>query len=312
MIRFLTALFVLVSYFGARAETEIRIRSEVTIEGNQPVRYGDLIDSRGLSVDEAIKNLVAFEVFEGEQEAFSSSEVSQALSRNGDLKKVLANSSLHIPQTVLVKKNKTTTIPTAAQIEKQIREAILKNCEDCEVTVQNLTIPKIQSRRLTEVKIQYGSTNLIGSFTLPLRFSEEGKVKTVWITGQTILKMKARVAKRFVNQGDKIGAEDFRTEYVDMTFARDAIATEKAILGATASRSIANGKAILASDLKKEPAVQRGQVITVMAGNNDFQITSQGISEQNGFLGDVIRFKNLEGQKVLSGTVIERGIVRIE
>lgn len=318
MIRFLgVKILLFVSVLSASfafANAEVRISSEASIRAGEPILFGDLLETSSLRDDQKklMKDVVLFDTFENEQKTYSSAEVSQAIQRSLILKDNLQKVSLRIPPNVIVKKIASAVWPTTTTVESQVKETLHKNCDDCEAIIRNLNIPAKPGRSLSEIIVDYDSTNLIGAFTLPMRYKEDNKIKTAWITGQTVLKKRAPVAKRQLSIGDRVSADDFSFELVDLTFARDTVPSEKMLLGASITRSIAAGKPIMSSDLKREPYVQKGQVVKIILGNPDFEITTQGISEQNGFLGEVIRLKSSDNQKIFSGTIVEKGTVRIE
>jgi flagella basal body P-ring formation protein FlgA len=68
----------------------------------------------------------------------------------------------------------------------------------------------------------------------------------------------------------------------------------------------------LLSDLKREPAAHRGQVVRALVGDQDFEISINASAEENGFIGDLIKVKNLETQKMMSGIVIDKGVVKVQ
>jgi flagella basal body P-ring formation protein FlgA len=120
------------------------------------------------------------------------------------------------------------------------------------------------------------------------------------------------VTTRQLNPGEKITSRDFRMEEVDVTFAKDGVPKSSEVEGQLASRILSVNQPIFKSDYKKELAVTRGQLIRAISGNETFEVTSQAIAEEQGYVGDLIRIKNSESQKMLSGQIVEKGVVKVQ
>lgn len=98
----------------------------------------------------------------------------------------------------------------------------------------------------------------------------------------------------------------------DVTFAKDGSLRMEDIQGQMAARSLPVGSTVWASDLKREPAAKKGQIVKALLGDDSFEISVNMMAEDSGFVGDLIKVKNLETQKVLSGLVTEKGVVKLQ
>ncbi len=101
-------------------------------------------------------------------------------------------------------------------------------------------------------------------------------------------------------------------EEVDITYAKDGLPKPEEIDGQLAARMLQLNQPIFKSDFKRELAINRGQIIRAVSGNESFEITSQAVAEEQGYVGDVIKIKNSESQKTLSGQIVERGVVKVQ
>ena len=86
----------------------------------------------------------------------------------------------------------------------------------------------------------------------------------------------------------------------------------EAVEGMQAARYISAGQVLTYSDLKKENVVKRGQIVKVLAGNKAIEVSMSGQVEETGAIGDIVRIKNIDSQKMFAARVVDRGVVRIE
>lgn len=307
-------VFTLLFGIQSHAGLEIAVRSQVAARVGDRILFGDMIETQALTAEQrtGLATVTFLESLEPDRKHFSSAEISQLIARNQILRQKIAHINLRIPASIEVITDENKQWPQTHEIEKMIKEAIQAECSDCDVMVKDLSIPMKPPGSLSAVTIKTSGINLRGSFTLPLQYKTEDKIRSAWITGRTSWRKQALSAKRLINLGEKISPDDFVMDWADVTHLRDALGTEKMLIGATTARSIAMGKPILFSDLKREPLVQKGQAIKILVGSLDFEISASGIAEQNGFIGEVVRIKFGDGQKILSGVVVEKGTVRVE
>ncbi|MNT63290.1 flagellar basal body P-ring biosynthesis protein FlgA [compost metagenome] len=145
---------------------------------------------------------------------------------------------------------------------------------------------------------------------MPLRDGDERNVK--WITGNIRVAKLTPVANRLISQGERLQSSDLRLEMIDVSFAKDAGIRMEDVQGKIAVRSIPVGSPVWVSDLKREPAALRGQMIRGLLGDESFEITVNIQAEESGFIGDTIKCKNLDTKKIVSGVVLEKGLVKIQ
>jgi flagella basal body P-ring formation protein FlgA len=120
------------------------------------------------------------------------------------------------------------------------------------------------------------------------------------------------VAKKLIRFGERLQAEDLEMIETDVTFVKEETPEMNAIVGMIANRSLTPRMPIILSDLKREPAARKGQVVKALVGDQTFEVSINASAEENGFIGDVIKIKNSETQKVMSAIVIEKGVVKVQ
>jgi flagellar basal body P-ring formation protein FlgA len=191
--------------------------------------------------------------------------------------------------------------------------AIQAKCGDCKVTLRDIKIPVINSKVAYDIcALDSDGIRPGGSFLVPVHCYFSGEKKTFWITGSAKVTKNGPVANRQINPGERIAQKDFRMDIVDLTFAKDGVPSSDEIKDQLAARTILLNQPIFKGDLKRELAVTRGQVIRAISGNETFEVTSQVVAEEQGHIGDMIKVKNTETQRTLSGQIVERGVVRVQ
>ena len=179
----------------------------------------------------------------------------------------------------------------------EIRPAYKQICGDCRFEFSDFRISTALKEGLEKASLKTGALRWGRSFLLPLEI--EGK-NVGWVSGQVkILKLGLRALKA-IPQGQSMRAEDFRPDWIDVTLAKDQLAQVEDLQSVDSRRFMAVREPLLKGDLKKSQIVSRGQIINVVTGSDGFSVSTQMKTEEAGSLGDLIRVKNSETQKVLS------------
>ncbi|MGZ3784729.1 MAG: flagellar basal body P-ring formation chaperone FlgA [Bdellovibrio sp.] len=215
------------------------------------------------------------------------------------------NPSFRIPSQVKVTFSST---PISRQeIERKILNVLRVKCNDCEykVSVQGVPIP-LQK----QWDLDFSQLSTKGGFLLPLKDGDQAQTK--WVSGNIRVSQLTPVVTRMILQGERLQAQDIHMTLTDVTYSKDATLRVEDIQGQLAARSLPVGTPIWTSDLKREPAAKKGQIVKAIIGDENFEISANMQAEDNGFVGDLIKVKSFETQKILSGTVIEKGVVKLQ
>ena len=306
----IVSLFLLIST-AAWARPEVSIPAEVEISQRELLRLGDIAEVQ--NGDEALIAMLNGIVLRPDarelllSQHFDTKEILQkmrsALEENPDLKK--QNPTFKVPS--VVKVSFSTTPISRQEVLRKITNSLKTQCADCEykITIQSTPTP---SSKLWELDLTQLSGR--GGFMIPVRDGDAKSNK--WISGTIRVSKLTPVTTRLIIQGERVQAQDLRMSMTDITFAKDGVLLIGDIAGQQAARSLSVGTPVWASDLKREPATKRGQIVKALLGDETFEITTSLQAEDNGFVGDLIKLKNLETQKVLSGLIIDKGVVRLQ
>lgn len=183
-----------------------------------------------------------------------------------------------------------------------------KNNTDKTVKIVQVTLPKIECSQVQAV--EWGSLRVESKNTF--RFLLVADDKNFGVSGEFRTFQKLPVAKRNINFMEKVSESDFETQEKDVTFSPGYVAEIKDMLGRTLSSSVAQGSAVELKALKPEFQVEKGQIVQIQFQGQNFEVSANGIAEQNGAVGDLIKIKNTETQKILSGVVTGKGFVEVK
>lgn len=193
------------------------------------------------------------------------------------------------------------------EIQRKVLNHLQVRCNECEYKVSIQSTPAPAQKQWD---LDFTQLTGKGGFLLPLRDGDQRQLK--WISGTIRVSQLTPVASRLILQGERVQQEDVRMVMTDVTFAKDNALRLADIQGQLAARSLPVGTAIWSTDLKREPAAKKGQIVKALLGDEGFEISVNMQAEDNGFVGDLIKVKNLDNQKVLSGVVIEKGVVKLQ
>ena len=308
---FMSGLLLSTSWASAN-KVELSIAEKSTARVGQALRLGDLADLnqvQDLELAERLFETVLFPVVSEERELqLSSVELAGALRQRLSFQDLQAV-SVRIPEktTVVFKRH----FLSAVEVRFLLRNVLRRQCGQCEVVIDDLVVPEIKTNQ--EVLGYRFVTSGVrpGSAMVPLEVQTSRGPVSYWITAKTSLFQNTPVANRLIQMGEKISSSDFEIQKINVTFARDSAADVEGMTNQVAARTIALGQSIFKSDLRPAPAVLRGESLKILTGSGDIEISASGVSEQQGAVGEVIRVKNNENQKIISGTIIDKGVVRI-
>lgn len=198
------------------------------------------------------------------------------------------------------------------RIKNQIRMALQRKCDPCVVNLKEVRFPHGFGQNFENYVLATEQINLSNSFLMPITVTTKGQSAQYYVTGQAQIQIPALYLRRSVLLGEKMSAEDIEVRLTPWSPQAGSWLAQDDLRGRVAARNLMLGRVLTQMDLKKEVLVQRGQVIRALVGGEAFEISAQVSAEDSGSMGDVIRIKNLETQKMMSGQVIDRGIVRIQ
>lgn len=291
-----------------RAEVIFPKETEVSNTGVISVfQVAELKEISGVAFTEIARVTLAEQTEQKESIVLSGEDVSKKLRdlvRNSvALQKV--NPTFKIPSEIRIKIRQDGI--SKIEIERTLKNLIISRCESCAVDIQVKSIPKVKNQSF---EIGWEEDVKGGAFMIPVK--ETAVFANKWITGTVKIRKTVPVAKRMIRFGDRIQAEDVEMMDTNITFLKEETPELVQVIGLVAGKTLMAKSPVVMSDLKREPAAKRGQMLKALAGTDDFEVSINVSAEENGFIGDVIKIKNPESQKTMSATVIEKGLVKLQ
>lgn len=284
------------------AETEVSNTAVISV-----FQVAEMKELTGLAFHEIAKMPLIEKIEKQEHLVLPGTEVSRKL-------RELVNSS-----ELLKKLNPIFKIPTEirihirqegfskTEIERCMKTVLLSRCEACSFKIFLNPLPKMAQLNWN---IDWDQDIKYGSFMLAVR--EAGQFANKWITGTLQVRKKVPVAKRLIRFGERVQSEDLEVLEADVSYLREETPELAQLVGLLANRTLTAKTPVLLSDLKREPATRRGQMVRALVGDQDFEVSINASAEESGFVGDLIKIKNLETQKIMSAIVINKGVVKVQ
>jgi len=305
-----TCIFV----FGVSAFAEVsalRIRPYNRITDILQISLLDVVDRDGLA-PEVEKKLALVSLGDaprlGEQRVYSNKVVAEAL------RKSVVNKtwSIQIPREIVVDNRGYQVDKAAVQAELLSKWQML--CGECQIKFKNIQLPAINKKlEKTPWTIDISQNLPRGHFTQKIIFSDAaGNSPIYWVSGQIEIRKKVPVLMRSVAMNTRLSEVDFKFDWRDVTYATDTAPNAEEIIGQAARFTMNASDIIWRGSLLKEKAVQRGQIVRVMLGDDEWQVSMQARAEQDAYAGDTISLRNLQTNKLISGRVTSSGEVEVK
>lgn len=115
-----------------------------------------------------------------------------------------------------------------------------------------------------------------------------------------------------VSMNDVFSAENLRYESKDIGKLGAGYFTDiKKVLGMAAGRSLKSSMVITDSMLVKPIVIKRGATVNIVARIGGMEVSAVGEAMQDGVEGQMIRVKNVNSAKFISGKVLDGGTVQV-
>lgn len=121
------------------------------------------------------------------------------------------------------------------------------------------------------------------------------------------------VARHGLNKGMVVGAEDVMMARMNIAkLPRDVAQDQTGIIGLKLGQDIIPGEAFRMDKLELPPLVETGGRVTMVYRSGSLEASATGIALEAGFAGQIVRIRNDNSKKVVSGTVLETGLVEVK
>jgi flagella basal body P-ring formation protein FlgA len=121
------------------------------------------------------------------------------------------------------------------------------------------------------------------------------------------------VLTQSVHRGDIITRQHFTFEKREITRLNEGVATQPEQLeNKQATRFLPAGVILSPRNVAEPMLIKRGEKIVISSGQTGFNVRMNGLAMMDGSKGQKIRIKNESSGRVISGVVVEPGVVSVD
>lgn len=307
-------ILLLLLTLSARADVLLRVRPHIVVAPESEVHLSQLIDVQSLSA-ESQERLAQTPVLRapelGERQTLSSSSLVEVLREVVELERRRGGQKLHVvlPKSVVIDTVKREL--TAEVVGQELTQAWQPLCADCQLTVESVSLPKVDDVRDWTLKVKAELPR--GSFSVPVELvRENGAHLPAWISGRLVAKRKVPVARRLMNIGERLQSEDVSWEFRDIAFSYDGIPTADEIPSLHLRQGMRAGDILWSRMLEKDRAVRRGEMVQIKSRSGIWEVSLNVVAQQDAYVGDVVNLKNPKTGAMLMGEVVGQGEVELK
>lgn len=279
------------------SEAELVIPSAVEVSPRTQITMFDIVEAKNMTDDmaEELQGIVIDESRIGEM-------------TKGDLARLLRPVKARFVLPMELKIIRSRSAISRMEVERKIKNKIYSDCAICDVQVQISSVPaNMGSDWALDLNIDLTKS----AVTIPVYATRNSDSKG-WIIAEIRRYQKVPVLNRSVKIGEVLSEDMFSLEKRQLTHLRDTVQSVESVLGMQAARYLNAGQPVQYTDLKKEQVLKRGQMVKAMVGSPDFEVAISAEVQEAGSIGDVVKVKNMDSQKVFAARIVDRGLVRIE
>lgn len=149
-------------------------------------------------------------------------------------------------------------------------------------------------------------------FTVTMR-DDQGKTSSFPVEAFIDEWAEMPVAKRALPRGAVVTEEDVMMARLNLSgLPGDAAREQSGIVGLSTASDIAFGEVFRRNKLAIPAAVEAKSRVTVVYRAAGFEATASGVALEDGIVGQEIRVRNESSKKIISGVVVEPGLVRVK
>ena len=132
------------------------------------------------------------------------------------------------------------------------------------------------------------------------------------ISGRVALYDNVLYTRRFLKKGETISIDDIILKKKNIfELSENFIKVFQEVDGKILRSSVKKGDYLKTSLLTKPPMVQKGDIVTLVARNENLLIVTSAISMEDGFKNELIKVENLNSGKLVRGIVKEKSKVEV-
>lgn len=306
-------IFSLFCFSTAAEPTPIEFKNEISIAATatQLTLWDILANKEDWSAQRELIQNLSF-ALPAKTQQISNSELSKWMRfQVVEVRKIFGDyAKWTLPKSILIRR--TGYEFTAKGVEAQLIRSWTEKCKDCRFRFVSLSVPPLQkSKNYRSWNLQLPDEVPKGSFSIRLDVENDlGLSERYWISGQLQVSKRVPVAARALELGARLEKSDIKEEWKDISFSTDSFLPMESLVGKAIRRAKKSDDWIQSGDIVREKAVRRGENVKLYVGKGGWEISMQGLADQDGSVGDTINVRNPKTSRVLTGLV--RGVREVE
>lgn len=294
----------------------------ITIQGHKSsvittkaIKLGDIaqISSRLTKDDDAIvalqKIFIQSSPKPGSEATISAAEILEKLKSAGVS---LGDLGYLLPKIMAVKR--ASRVLTREEIQKALEDSLKQSGK--EISIKQIQYPNDVHvvPGPTEIEIGLATPRSPGSWEMKVNAKVEGEEPVIFDVSADVNEWKeVPVARRPIQKGELLEADHLMMARLNLSsIPRDAAYDDKEVLGLEVKQGIQYGEVLRKSKLTIPPLIESGARVTLRYKSNLLEATASGVALEDGLLGKAIRVKNDSSKKIITGTVVEPGLVEVD
>lgn len=295
VLSLLTLVFCL--QLRANADVEIVVPSTVEVSPRSEITMYDVVEAKNLN-DDTVSELQNIVIGGDKISSLSKGELAKLL-RPIKARYILPN------ELKLIRSRGTIS---RMEVERKIKNKIYSECSTCDVQIIVSNVPQnMESDWILDLNIDMTKKTVM----VPVYSAKNSSTKA-WIVVEVKRYQKVPVLNQSVKYGEVITPEMLTIEKRELLNVRDTYLSATGLEGMQAVRFLNAGQMIQFSDVKREQILKKGQMVKAIVGSPSFEVAISAEAQEAGAVGEVVKVKNLDSQKVFAAKIVERGVVRIE
>ena len=238
------------------------------------------------------------------------------------LKYVLTARNLPLLVILLIGALQPQVVSAAKQTPQSIQKAVVDYLEQ-QPQIQRLSAASVQPGRLDKrLKLEQcnrplqvfmpAGGKLIGKSTVGVRCTGTTPW-TLYVPVTVTAYAEVATANHPLQRGALLTNDDFSmVQQALHQIPAGYMENNQELIGKELTRTVAAGKTLTRNMLKSPTLVKRGQQVTLIAQQRNFEVRMNGKALANGAIGDRIRVQNLSSKKIVEGTIDAQGAVVVD
>ncbi len=162
-------------------------------------------------------------------------------------------------------------------------------------------------------EVKYSRPSLAKNSDFTIHFLVDDKpTKKCTVRGKIEVLRPVAIARETIRRGTILTQGHFRMAPENILEIDHPIYDPHKLIGMQTVRTLRGGHFIEYDDLAIPPVITKGELVKILAGKGNLKISTSGVARNSGALGDVIRVKNINSNKLIYAKVSSPGIVSVE